>query len=564
MGAALWRASRRAPTMGILFIRPPAVSIRSGLHWCRAPRFWRRGAGLLALLGASATPAALVALAGPAPFGGTPERISMARFDEREPLVRVLLLQAAGLEPKAVGGPLQLRDGQGRLLAVLPEGERLRISRRGPLLLLERPDADGTLAPPQQLALQELRLSAVWPGAARGGNAPADETPLLPWRTLAAPAGRSLPLVGLGRRRYRGLMRVLPEGDRLQVVNLLGLEHYLASVVGSEMPASWPAEALRAQAVAARTYALAQLKPEASFDLRSTVASQVYLGVEAETDSTRSAVAATRSLVLSHGGSLIDAVFHSSSGGSTENSGELWKRQLPYLVSVPDQDKLSPWHQWSVRFEPDQLRRAFQETAGASRIEVLAASSTGRVRRARVIGPGGSLELSGSELRQRLGLRSTLVEFRFEPPLAPGPAGGITTATARANAEAAGLDRGDRTPGAGGRDTGLPFRSAGRLPTGSAAGSPRAAGPPPPPPLPGNDGRGEGLTAAPDPGSSGPVVQEPLASALPALEVVGRGFGHGVGMSQWGAYGLALRGMGYGQILRHYYRGAQLVAYPPR
>lgn len=548
MGAALWRPSRRAPTMGTVCAWFPAVAILSRLPWCRAPRFWKRGAGLLALLGASATPAALVAIAGPSPFGGTPDQISLARFDEREPLVRVLLVQAGVLEPTAFGGPLQLRDGQGRLLAVLPEGERLRISRRGPLLLLERPDADGTMAPPQQLALQELRLSAVWSAASGRGSKGGADTPLLPWRTVVAPAGRSLPLVGLGRRRYRGLVRVLPDGDRLQAVNLLGLEHYLASVVGSEMPASWPAEALRAQAVAARTYALAQLKPEAPFDLRSTVASQVYRGTEAETDSTRSAVAATRSLVLSHGGSLIEAVFHSSSGGSTENSGELWTRQLPYLVSVPDRDKLSPWHQWSVRFEPDQLRRAFQETAGASRIEVLAASSTGRVRRARVIGPAGSLDLSGSELRQRLGLRSTLVQFRFEPPLAPGPAGGITTATAEANAVASALSRGGNRAAAGPSTAGL-----------------SAGGPPPPPPLPGAAGQGDRSTAAAlDPTIAGQLRQEPLAAPLPALEVVGRGFGHGVGMSQWGAYGLALQGVSYVQILRHYYRGAQLVAYPSR
>jgi hypothetical protein len=118
--------------MSVVFSRFPAVPIRRGQSWCRPTLFWRRGATLLALLGVSATPAALVALAGPSPFGGTPEQVALARFDQREPLVRVLLAQAAVLEPTAVGGPLQLRDGQGRLLAVLPEGERLRISRRGP------------------------------------------------------------------------------------------------------------------------------------------------------------------------------------------------------------------------------------------------------------------------------------------------------------------------------------------------------------------------------------------------------------------------------------------------
>jgi len=540
------------------------VPIRRGHSWYPSTRFWRRGAGLLALLGASATPAALVAMAGPSPFGGTPEQVALARFDEQEPLVRVLLAEAGVLEPTAVAGPLQLRNGQGLLLAIVPEGERLRISRRGPLLLLERPDADGSLAPPQQLVLQELRLSAAWSGATGDGGVRREATPLLPWRTVPAAAGRSMPLVGLGRRRYRGMVRFLPDGDRLQAVNLLGLEHYLASVVGSEMPASWPAEALRAQAVAARTYALAQLKPEAPFDLRSTVASQAYLGTEAETDSTRSAVATTRSQVLRHGGSLIDAVFHSSSGGSTENSGELWNRQLPYLVSVPDQDKLSPWHQWSVRFEPDQLRNAFRETGGASRIEVLAASSTGRVRRARVIGPAGSLDLSGSELRQRLGLRSTLVQFRFEPPLASGPAGGITTATAEANAEAAALSRYDgRRRDGEARSTASWYSGANRAPAGSSSAGLPAGGPPPP--LPGADGRGERSAAvALEPTITAQLRQEALAMPLPALEVVGRGFGHGVGMSQWGAYGLALQGVSYVQILRHYYRGAQLVAFPSR
>jgi stage II sporulation protein D len=372
--------------------------------------------------------------------------------------------------------------------------------------------------------------------------------------------------VGLGSHRYRGRLQIRPEGPLLQAVNHVELEAYLPSVVGSEMPARWPAAALQAQAVAARTYALGQLKPDATYDLKATVASQAYLGVEAETVSTQAAVAATRALVLNHGGRLIDAVFHSSSGGSTENSGELWNRQLPYLVSVPDVDTLSPWHQWSVRFEPEQLRTAFRETGGASRIEVLAASSSGRVRRARVIGPAGSLDLSGNELRQRLGLRSTLVQFRFEPPLAPGPAGGITTATARANAQAVALSR------YGARGTaGEPLTGGARLGGGSraaavswTAGEP-AAGPPPPPPLPGSE-RLDGLSGSPTllPTISAQLRGEPLAEPLPSLEVVGRGFGHGVGMSQWGAYGLALQGVSYEQILRHYYRGAQLVAYPAR
>ena len=446
------------------------------------------------------------------------------------PLLRVLLQQGDLLEPRALGGGMRLMDGQGRELAVLAAGERLRISREGSLLRLARPDAtDPGLAAPLRVPLQDLALA---PAVAVAG--------------VPAEPGA---LVGLGRRAYRGSLLVRPEGMGLQALNLISLETYLPSVVGSEMPARWPAAALRAQAVAARTYALAQVRPAAAFDLKATVASQAYLGVEAETDSTRAAVAATRALVLRHGGALIDAVFHSSSGGSTENSGEMWNRQLPYLTSVPDRDDLSPWRQWTVRFDPDQLRRAFREIDGARRIEVLAASSTGRVRRARVIGPAGSLDLSGSELRQRLGLRSTLVRFHFEEPAppVPGGSGGITTATALAAAEAAG----GSAAGDGARQRQAPWRS----------GPPGPPAPPPPlPPLGAAAGPGLGGDAA---GGDRPseVLVPLLSPPPPSLEVVGRGFGHGVGMSQWGAYALALRGKDYGDILRYYYRGAELVPY---
>ncbi|MFZ9752029.1 MAG: SpoIID/LytB domain-containing protein [Cyanobium sp.] len=541
----------------------------------------RRSATLL-LAGLLAAAVASQAFA--VPRSGTAMATADLAPSAANPLLRVLLQQGSVLEPRAEGGPLQLRDGQGRELLRLPQGERLRIQRDGGGLVLDRPDSpDPQLAAPQRLALQVLVLEPAPP--ATGGRGPLGSANgiggVLPWAgALQTPQA----LVALGRRAYRGALQVRPEGSALMALNLIPLETYLPSVVGSEMPARWPAEALRAQAVAARTYALAQLKPASLYDLKATVASQAYLGVEAETPSTRAAVAATRSQVLRFGGTLIDAVFHSSSGGSTENSGETWNRQLPYLVSVPDGDDQSPWRQWSLRIEPQQLRRAFRETAGANRIEVLATSSTGRVRRARVIGPAGSLDLSGGELRQRLGLRSTLVQFRFEDPAgqasggrAPDPAagpgeaprvmgGGITAATARAAAAA--RYGGGWWPPAG-QDPSAP--SSGRRTPPAGPG----AGPSPPPPLPAlvdsatgavapagalDEASTEAPAVAPAPAQFAPV----LSAQLPALEVVGRGFGHGVGMSQWGAYALALRGKDYGAILRHYYRGAELVPYAGR
>ncbi|MCP4840900.1 MAG: SpoIID/LytB domain-containing protein, partial [Halieaceae bacterium] len=139
--------------------------------------------------------------------------------------------------------------------------------------------------------------------------------------------------IWLGSRRYRGRLQFLVRGGQVQVVNHIGIETYLASVVGSEMPHRWPLPALQAQAVAARTYALRQRGKTGDFDVKATVSSQVYRGVESETPSTIEAVESTRSLVLVHAGRLINAVFHSSSGGATEPSGEVWRSQLPYLVS---------------------------------------------------------------------------------------------------------------------------------------------------------------------------------------------------------------------------------------
>ena len=336
--------------------------------------------------------------------------------------------------------------------------------------------------------------------------------------------------VWLGSRRYRGRLQLLVRGGQVQVVNHLGIETYLASVVGSEMPHKWPLPALQAQAVAARTYALRQRGKSGDFDVKATVASQVYRGVESETPSTIEAVESTRSLVLVHAGRLINAVFHSSSGGATEPSGEVWRNQLPYLVSVADHDQHSPVHRWNKRFDDDELRGLFRETGGVKSLQVLKKSSTGRVRSARVKGPRGSLVLTGRELRKRLGLKSTMVQFELI-----NGSGASSTASAQATPQAAPALIGLWQDSASGPDTGS--ISSGRLVS------------PPPPPLP-------HLNAS--------ALQQPRPAVRVGemvLEARGQGFGHGVGMSQWGAHGLALQGADFRQILLHYYRGAEIRPY---
>ncbi len=208
-------------------------------------------------------------------------------------------------------------------------------------------------------------------------------------------------------RRYAGELRVSLNNKKLNIINYLELEKYLKSVVGSEMPKEFPLAALQAQAIAARTYALKLLDKNKFFDLHSTQASQVYLGLESETAKTNRAVKSTNSLALFYHNQLIDAVFHSSSGGRTENSGQVWKYQLPYLKSVIDYDQNSTKYKWTNKFTSEELEEIFSELGGVNSIQIINKSNTGRVLKIRLYGTNGNKFISGKYFRQKLKLLST-------------------------------------------------------------------------------------------------------------------------------------------------------------
>ncbi|MBD0269092.1 MAG: SpoIID/LytB domain-containing protein [Cyanobacteria bacterium Co-bin8] len=266
----------------------------------------------------------------------------------------------------------------------------------------------------------------------------------------------------IGDRWYRGRVLVTPGPNGITAVNFVDLEAYLYSVLGGEMPVSWPLEALKSQAVAARSYALyhrnrAQARP---YDVASTTASQVYKGLESEAQSTRTAVDATRGQVLTHGGQVIEAVFHSSSGGYTENVEDVWQRPVPYLRAVQDYDVGAPVYQWSVSMPMGDFQRRI---SGVGQLVAAVPERTtprGRVVSLRLQGNGGSRVMSGNEVRQALSLRSTLFSI-------------------------------------------------------SVAGD--------------------------------------------MVNISGRGYGHGLGMSQWGAHNMASQGRSYRDILTHYYMGTTLA-----
>jgi stage II sporulation protein D len=276
--------------------------------------------------------------------------------------------------------------------------------------------------------------------------------------------------VRVGGATYRGAIEVHRSASGLEVVNEVPLEDYVAGTLHREVSPHWEREALRAQAVAIRTYALHRMAvaPRGRrHDLEASPGDQVYGGIEAETSGARQACQETRGEYLVWSGRPILAAFHSTAGGRTASAEEVWGRPVPYLVSREVIGEAgSPHSAWRVGVSRAELGGALDRAGkpvGSPRgLRILERSASGRVSQLRVDGTGGSRTLSGKTLRAALGsrlLKSTLFEVQ---------------------------------------------RS------------------------------GEGFV------------------------FTGAGYGHGVGMSQWGARALARGGADYRKILARFYPGARL------
>ena len=139
---------------------------------------------------------------------------------------------------------------------------------------------------------------------------------------------------------YRGILRIQNKGGKLTVINDVDLEDYIKGVVPAEMPSGWELEAHKAQAVAARSYAVANLGKRASlgFDLKDTPDDQAYGGASAETGQTNKAVEETQGIVLTHDMKVITAYYSASAGGQSLTASDVWGSNLPYLRSVPSFD----------------------------------------------------------------------------------------------------------------------------------------------------------------------------------------------------------------------------------
>lgn len=237
---------------------------------------------------------------------------------------------------------------------------------------------------------------------------------------------------------YRGQIEVGATGQRLNAINSVGLEQYLAGVVPQEMPSAWPSEALKAQAVAARSYALAHRLSGKGFDLYADVRSQVYGGIRAEHPAATAAIEATAAEVLLWEGKPIDALFHSTSGGKTLAAVEVFGKAVPYLVAVDDpHSALSPVNRWGpTPVSEPAIRKGLKLRSPVTALK-LARGPSGRVVSVQAVTAAGPTTVSGATLRAAAGLRSTWItalgSLSLRRPGGPAVFGKLLTVTGTAH-----------------------------------------------------------------------------------------------------------------------------------
>jgi SpoIID/LytB domain protein len=236
--------------------------------------------------------------------------------------------------------------------------------------------------------------------------------------TMAVAGGESVILGGKGE--YRGTLELIANGSGgLDAVDTVGIDDYVRGVVPNESPSNWQPAALQAQAVAARSYALATRSSGGAFDLYDDTRSQVYGGVGTETASTDAATAKTSGLVLTYGGEVATTFFFSTSGGHTEDVENVFHGEaLPYLRGVPDPyDNGSRYHRWHEALTPEAMDSALSGLAKGhiKDIRVTKTGASPRIIEAEIVGSDGVTTVTGDELQSRLGLRDRWAEFRLVP-----------------------------------------------------------------------------------------------------------------------------------------------------
>jgi len=332
--------------------------------------------------------------------------------------------------------------------------------------------------------------------------------------------------LNFGGRLFRGMLEITTDdsGDMI-VVNQVETGRYLASVTGAESPSSWHPDALAAQAIAARTYLVTHLRRHAHYDLEGDTRDQEYAGLGTEADSTVRAVERTAGVVATYRGVPIEALYSANAGGVTEDSENVYANALPYLRSVPSPgDELakdSGWGktswEWNREFTApqlgDYLRSRGINVGVPQRIDLVRVTGAGRVTLARVVGTTGTRDIGKDVTRYYFGLKSSLFTVQIT---------------------------------GGGEAEWVSWRDTPRLVDMGILGSELL-------------GTTYERLLSEDRELTSIRITGYVYKLPPRIIFFGRGFGHGVGMSQWGAQGMALKGANYEQILKHYYQGIALT-----
>jgi SpoIID/LytB domain protein len=246
--------------------------------------------------------------------------------------------------------------------------------------------------------------------------------------------------IGIGGTTYRGALEVIPtssDAGSLNAVNAVPIDQYVKGVIPNESPSSWPMAALRAQAIAARSYALTGRVDGNGFDLYEDTRSQVYDGVASETARTNRAADETKGEVVRYGGEIAQTFFSACSGGHTESvQNVFFGAAVPYLVGVPDPyDYYCPLHTWTLRFSGAEISSKLGGYLNGKlkRIVVTKRGASPRIVQARLYGTGGVTRIRGDQLAAALGGYDRWMHFQKlvdgKPaggggPL-PGPVGGV-------------------------------------------------------------------------------------------------------------------------------------------
>ncbi|MGC1164770.1 MAG: SpoIID/LytB domain-containing protein [Solirubrobacterales bacterium] len=234
-------------------------------------------------------------------------------------------------------------------------------------------------------------------------------------RKLRGAGNGTIEIAGVGR--FRGALETVPtESDpgSLNIVNALALEQYVKGVMPNEVPASWPAEELKAQALAVRSIALTGKVGGNGFDLYDDTRSQVYEGLESEEPQTNEAVAATRGQVVMYGGEVAQTFYSACSGGHTESVVNVFGTAIPYLVGVPDPyDYHCPLHTWTLKFSGPEISAKLGAYLDG-RLKQVVITKRGvspRIIEAKLIGTSGVSTVTGEQLEVALGGYDTWMSF---------------------------------------------------------------------------------------------------------------------------------------------------------